>query len=243
MFARIAHRFSSSLASRAKLSLEQALTSNHLVLNELESAKPQLNAVRSNGDILSKWQHANAVLVQATLRVLPQVGYTADALGLQSYTEAFAHCMRSGTPEERSTLQQLNDAKWRVLLESAFGCEPAPRIELSKAREIVIDMVDALQDPSLLQQVEQSQEGLGARLPDAERQHMVARALVSVQAEVVARHGYEGDAGYAQAQVCLMEHAGDAVITAPIAAATTNLYARGGINLQAALQQATGGGS
>ena len=47
-------------------------------------------------------------------------------------------------------------------------------------------------------------------LPEAERQHMVARALVGVQAEVVSRHGFEGDTGYAQAQVCLMEHASDA---------------------------------
>lgn len=32
---------------------------------------------------------------------------------------------------------------------------------------------------------------------------MVARALVSVQAEAVLRHGFEGHAGYAQAQVCV----------------------------------------
>ena len=74
------------------------------------------------------------------------------------------------------------------------------------------------------------------------RAFQVARALVSVQAEVVQRHGYEGDAGYAQAQVALMEHATDAVVTASIAAATTNLYARAGFNLQAELLKAAGGG-
>jgi hypothetical protein len=61
---------------------------------------------------------------------------------------------------------------------------------------------------------------------------MVARALVGVQAEVVQRYGFEGDAGYAQAQVCLMDHATDAVVTASIAAATNNVYACAGINLQ-----------
>jgi hypothetical protein len=40
-----------------------------------------------------------------------------------------------------------------------------------------------------------------------------------------------------------MEHATDAVVTASIAAATTNLYARAGINLQEALQKAAGGGA
>jgi hypothetical protein len=30
---------------------------------------------------------------------------------------------------------------------------------------------------------------------------MVARAVVSVQAEVMEKHGFKGDAGYAQAQV------------------------------------------
>lgn len=234
-------RLSSSLAALGKkpLTLEQALTSNHLILGELESpaAKQQLNAVRAGGDILSKWQQANAVLVHATLRVLPQLGFSADGPGLQAYTDAFAECIRNGSAEERSTLQQVNEAKWRSLLEFAFGCEPAPRVTLAKAREIVCDMVDALQDPSLLRQVEESRTGLAARLPDGERQHMVARAMVGVQAEVCMRHGYEGDSGYAQAQVALMEHAGDAVVTASMAAATTNLYARAGINLQEALQQ------
>lgn len=53
-------------------------------------------------------------------------------------------------------------------------------------------------------QVEESRTGLASRLPESERQHMVARALVSVQAEAVLRHGFEGHAGYAQAQVCFM---------------------------------------
>ena len=38
-----------------------------------------------------------------------------------------------------------------------------------------------------------------------------------------------------------MEHAADAVVTASGAAATTNIYARAGIDLQAALRQATQG--
>ena len=77
---------------------------------------------------------------------------------------------------------------------------------------------------------------LAARLSEAERQHMVARALVGIQAEVIQRYGYEGDAGYAQAQVCLMDHAADAVVTASIAAATNQIYARAGINLQEVIE-------
>ena len=231
-------------ATRKALTLEQALTSSHLIIGQLESdtATQQLNAVRAGGDMLTKWGQANAVLVQATLKALPQLGFSADGQGLHKYTDAFADCVRNGSPEERRMLQQVNEAKWRVLLENAFGCSPAPAITLAKAREIAIDMVDALQDPALLRQVEESRTGLAARLSENERQHMVARAMVGVQAEVVARHGYKGDAGYAQAQVCLMEHAGDAVVTASIAAATTNLYARAGFNLHEALRQMGGGG-
>lgn len=100
-----------------------------------------------------------------------------------------------------------------------------------------------------------------------ELQTLVARAVVNVQAEVMQRHGYAGDAGYAQAQVrrsldrlhsvlvfstwpsdelhlppqvCLMEHANDAVVTAAVAAATTALYARAGINLHESLRQVVG---
>ena len=127
-----------------------------------------------------------------------------------------------------------------MLLKHAFACEPAPPISLGKAREIAIDMVDALQDEQLLKQVEEAKSGLAAG-SEPERQNMVARALVGVQIDVCAKHGFSGDAGYAQAQVCLMEHAADAVVTASVAVATTNIYARAGIDLQAALRQATQG--
>lgn len=239
-------RAASALAPAAgalnRMTLEQALTSNHLILAELESppAVAQLSAVRESGDTLAKWQATNAVLVHATLRSLPQIGYSADGNGLHRFSDAFARCMREDSPEVREKLRGLNDAKWGVLLKHAFGCEAAPSISLADARAIVIDMVDALQDEALLKQVEESRSGLAARLSEEERQAMVGRALVNVQAEVVARHGYAGDAGYAQAQVCLMEHAADAVVTASIAAATTNIYARAGIDLQAALRTATG---
>jgi len=225
------------------LTLEQALTSTHIILGELQNpaTMQQLASVRGAGDTLTKWQQANGILVGATLRVLPQLGFSADGIGLQHYTMAFAERARIDSPEVRTKLQELNASKWSVLLEHAFGCAPAPPMSLAKARELAIDIVDALQEPALLRQVEEARSGLASRLPEAERQHMVARALVSVQAEVVQRHGFDGSAGYAQAQVCLMEHAGDAVVTASVAAATTQLYARAGIDLQAALHQAASG--
>ena len=71
-------------------------------------------------------------------------------------------------------------------------------------------MVDALQD-DVLKQVEEARTEAAAG-SDQERQHMVARALLSVQQDVVAKYGFAGDAGYAQAQ-CSMEHAADAVVT------------------------------
>ena len=248
--ARVAARRTLGVASRAlsslprpQMSLEQALTSNHLILSELEAPMmvQQLESVRASGDILAKWQATNGVLMHATLRALPSLGFTSDAQGLQTYSEAFAECLRNGTEAEQSTLRGLNDSKWKVLLKHAFGCEPAEPISLAKAREIAIDMVDALQDATLIKQVEDAKSGLAARLSEAERQHMVAKALVGVQADVVSKHGFSGDAGYAQAQVCLMEYASDAVVTASIAAATTNIYSRAGINLQEALKSATGG--
>lgn len=230
------------LSSQApSLTLEQAMTSSHLIINEMESlpARQALQAAQQ-GDRLQKWQTANAVLIQATLRALPQIGFTADAQGLQRYTEAFAAQARSDQPEVRKALADINMQKWRSLLRNGFGCEPAPPISLQDARKLAIDMVDAMQDEELIKQVEDTRKGLGSRLSEQELQTLVARAVVNVQAEVMQRHGYAGDAGYAQAQVCLMEHANDAVVTAAVAAATTALYARAGINLHESLRQVVG---
>ena len=234
-------RWLSTSPARTTLTLEQATHSSHLILNELQSAPmiQQLESVKS-ADKLHKWQQANMVLIQSTMRVLPQLSLPATPAGMQQYTEAFAEHLRTEGQETRAMLQQLNEQKWTVLLKHTFGCEPAARITLSEARDLAIAMVDAMQSPDVIRQMEESKTGIAANLSEQERQNLVARAVVGVQSDVIQKAGYEGDAGYAQAQVCLMEHANDAVVTASVAAATTALYARAGINLQAAIQQAMG---
>ena len=117
------------------MTLEQALTSTHLMIQEIESpaAVQQMESLRGSGDMMAKWQTANAVLVHATLRTLPQIGYTADGAGLQQYTQAFADCMNTGSAEVKATLRGLNESKWAVLLKHTFDCAPAPAIDLAKA--------------------------------------------------------------------------------------------------------------
>ena len=63
--------------------------------------------MRNAPDTLTKWQQANATLVQATVQVLPQVGFGQDMQGLQAYTEAFATHMRDEQPETRQALEAL----------------------------------------------------------------------------------------------------------------------------------------
>ena len=83
--------------------------------------------VGKQGDKLAKWQQANAVLIQSTLRVLPQVGLTSDPQGLQAYTEAFAEITRSEAPEQRAILQTVNTEK---VCRGRFAC-PHPSALLS----------------------------------------------------------------------------------------------------------------
>lgn len=144
-----------TLSSKAPaLTLEQAMTSSHLILNAMQSPQA-LQALQTarHGDRLQKWQTANAVLIQSTLQALPQVGFTPDGMGLQRYTEAFAEHARSDQPEVRKALADINMQKWRSLLRNGFGCEPAPPMSLGDARKLAIDMVDAMQDEQLLRQV------------------------------------------------------------------------------------------
>lgn len=144
----------STAAAKRTLTLEEAMTSSHMILQTLQAPTTvaQLTSVRNAPDTLTKWQQSNATLVQATLHVLPQVGFSHDLQGLQAYTEAFAQHMRTEQPETRKALEALNEQKWAVLLKHAFDCEPAPAIGISDARELAIALVDGLQDPTLLRQ-------------------------------------------------------------------------------------------
>jgi len=100
----------------------------------------QLSAVRNAPDTMTKWNGANATLVQATLQALPQLGFTQDMPGLQAYTEAFATHMRDEQPETRQALERINEQKWAVILRHAFGCDPAPPISLSEARALTLTL-------------------------------------------------------------------------------------------------------
>lgn len=231
-----------STAARPSITFEQALTSSHMVIETLQSPEvlQQLAQARGSEGVLAKWELANRTLIHSTLSVMPQVGFTQDGRGLQNYTDALAEQMRNAGDVERKTLKDLVHKKWEVLLDNVFGCKPAPPMPLLAARELAIDLVDAMQDEKLLKEMDAARTGLMSHMTEQERQGMVARALVSAQIEVCSKHGFEGEGGFAQAQVCLMDHAADAVVTSSVAAATTNLYARAGIDLHAALRQATG---
>ena len=109
---RCASRALSMMPARTAMTLEQAMMSGHLIVSELKTPTmvSALQSVRQ-GDKLSKWQQANAVLIQCTLRALPQIGMTQDARGLHMYTESFAEISRSELAEERDALQGLNAQK------------------------------------------------------------------------------------------------------------------------------------
>ena len=102
----LSHGLSTAAAKRS-LTLEEAMTSSHMILQTLQSPTTvaQLSAVRNAPDTLTKWQQANATLVQATMHVIPQVGFGQDLQGLQAYTEAFATHMRNEQPETRKALE------------------------------------------------------------------------------------------------------------------------------------------
>ena len=85
----------------------------------------------------------------------------------------------------------LTDGKHRDVGGIAVETADLLTVDVQVQMALAIDMVDALQEETLLKQVEEARSGLAARLSEAERQHMVARALVSVQEEVVRKHGFE----------------------------------------------------
>ena len=232
-----------SLSTQPTLTLEKALTSSHMIKAAIETPQMMqfLEAAKASTDVAEKWQRVNMVLVQSTLQVASTMGFSADAQGFEAYTKAFAELLRTGEEEMRNSLQATVEQKWVSLLHHGYGCAPAPPLTLKQARNLAIELVDAFQDPELLKQVDESRTGLASRLSQEEKQRMVGNILVQEQMKVLVGHGFHGAEGFAQAQVCLMAHASDAVVTAPVAAAMFTLYARGGIGLVAALRQATGG--
>ena len=74
-------------------------------------------------------------------------------------TARFTRARARALSQTRSSLRQQVDAKWETLLQHGYGCSPAPPLSREQARALAIDLVDALQEPELLRQLDESRTG------------------------------------------------------------------------------------
>lgn len=219
-------------SSIPQLTPAQAIQSSEEILTALRSPQSiqQLESIRSSGaDMLFKWQQANAALIPPTLQAITKLGYSADQQGLQAYTEAMSSIPKDS--EEAAQLAGLMRTKWELLLEHGFGAGLGRAITLTEARAIATDIVDAMQDSTFLAEVDALFTGLMARLSITEKQQALLRVLINLQQEQMGKHGFPGEAGYAQCQISMLDHASDAIVTGAVMTCTQMVFTRAGLSL------------
>lgn len=206
----------------------------------------QLAAARGGGDTLVKWVTCNMMLTSqlvALAQKTPGLGGGNEAISLLLDLLHGGPSAAESTGADEGTLATLRKhtlARWSLLLQHGFGCELGPDLELGKARELAIGIVDAYQAPPFLRKVSALMRGeLMGALSDLEKQQAVTRLMILRQKEAAAvLFGYtSSDEGYAQAQAALQTYVTDAVIHGSIMQATQRVYLTAGIDMQRVMQQ------
>ena len=237
---------SSSLSARRAMGATEVLAASADLTRALEAPQvtQQLAAARAGGDTLVKWVTCNMMLTSqlvAMAQRLPDLGGGNEAIShLLDLLHAGPAVAESADAADATlaALREQTRARWALLLRHGFGCELGPDLELSRARELAIALVDAYQAPTFLRKVSELMRGeLMGALSDLEKQQAVTRLMILRQKEAAVPFGYSSsDEGYAQAQAALQVYVTDAVIHGSIMQGTQRVYLTAGIDMNKVMQ-------
>ena len=135
---------------------------------------------------------------------------------------------------EAEELREASQKMWRKMLVRAFGIEidTDKRLTLERAREFTSDVSAKLQSNDFKETLKEAMDDLGSGASNDEKRKELLSVLLPAQMEVMANYGYEGEDGYVEMQVALMEFAQDNQIKHNILAATFSAFETAGVPLQ-----------
>ena len=182
----------------------------------------ELNAIReAKVALVEKWQQFLQVVLPIQLQVLKAHGLNGTQNALSQFNK---QCMHASA--QYPALFELNCQKWLFLFDKAFGVTDFKEISLEEAQNLNADIVEEMTSESFLQQIDDRISMLGKEAAFLQKRQALLFVLFPLHMSVMARHEFEGEIGYIQAQRAIMEYYYDPLISEKSAYAQRIVFKR-----------------
>jgi len=190
------------------LDAKQMYESQKQIFDLIKSQQEALEKIRnSDTSLINRWQNLLEVVLPAQVEVIKSLGFSEDQSGLSNYNEQF---MKRAVEDQ--ALRDLNEEKWSFLLEIAFGVKQQRKISLQDAQNLIEEIATAMTSEEFLQEVDQVVEKIDQKAPMVVKRQTILAVLQPLHLSIMAKHGFEGEEGYVQAQRALVDYYYDPVV-------------------------------
>lgn len=185
--------------------MEHLLQAQQKIVQSLKEHKGEIHSIREHqGNLIEKWQDFLSVILPIQLEVIQDYGYAPNLDGLQAFNADYLK-----ESSESAELKEINDRKWQFLFKEAFGLTKTKQMNLETARKIIDGIAVRMTSSDFLQQLEEVVSALPGEPGILEKRQALLTILLPAHMSVMEKHGFQGEAGYIQAQHALMDHMGD----------------------------------
>jgi hypothetical protein len=204
------------------LTAEQLRAAQTEIFDNLKGRQAQLEQIRGlNIPLMEKWARFLIIILPIQLRVIKALGFDDNQAALSNFNEQFIR-----QAEEDPSLRELNNQKWKFLLEKAFGVTEFKELSLEEARTMIEEITEEMTSDAFLEKLDAAVASLKDPNSLIEKRQLLLSMLFPLQMSVMEKHGFAGEKGYVQAQRALMEFHYDPIISGHATRAQTTVFKR-----------------
>jgi len=211
-----------SMNQSQRLSIEQLLIIQNEIYNRIQLNKHKLLCIKKkSGSLIEKWQELLQVILPIQLDVIKAYNVGDNQLGLSKFNEEYVHCSLEST-----ALCKLNALKWLFIFDNAFGITEFKEISLQEAQSLIEEIAEEMTSETFLVQIDHVINSLTPDTSLIEKRQAVLTILFPLHMSVMAKHGFDGETGYIQAQRAIMDYYHDPLIAQKAAYAQSVVFKR-----------------
>lgn len=211
-----------SMNKNHPLSIDQLFTIQDEIYNQIQLNECRLLLIKEkSGSLIEKWQELLQVILPIQMEVIKPYNLGGYQLGLSKFNEEYSRCAL-----DSAVLCELNTKKWLFVFDKAFGITEFKEISLQEAQSLIGEIAEEMTSEAFLVQIDQVINSLNPSASLIEKRHAVLTILFPLHMSVMARHGFEGETGYIQAQRGIMDYYHDPLISQKAAHAQSVVFKR-----------------
>lgn len=192
----------------AKLTPDQIVQALKSINQSAHEHKEVFAEIRVDQRLIhERWQAFIGAFLPLQLEVVGPLGFTKDQAGHFDFNRQVSRAALD-SKEVAKAKKEL----WDFLMQTSFGITEFPTLEIDEARQLMMDITDALISEFFLAKVDVLRESFTQDTTLQERQKKLTELIVPLQALIMRRYGFEGDLGYIRAQRALSDHTHDPLI-------------------------------